>query len=55
MRGFLRIGKVTGIPVSVHWTLAVIAWFLGIGLATGALPASVPNASTTDLMPLCPP
>ena len=47
MRGFLRIGKVTGIPVSVHWTLAVIAWFLGVGLATGALPASVPNASTT--------
>jgi Zn-dependent protease len=46
MRGFLRIGKVTGIPVSVHWTLAVIAWFLGVGLATGALPASVPHAST---------
>ena len=33
--------------MSVHWTLAVIAWFLGVGLATGALPASVPNASTT--------
>ena len=46
MRGFLRIGRVTGIPVSVHWTLAVIAWFLGMGLATGALPASVPDAST---------
>src|SRR5262245_26231735 len=47
MRGFLRLGKVTGIPVSVHWTLAVIAWFLGVGLATGALPASVPHESTT--------
>ena len=46
MRGFLRLGRVTGIPVSVHWTLAVIAWFLGMGLATGALPASVPDAST---------
>jgi Zn-dependent protease len=46
MRGFLRLGKITGIPVSVHWTLAVIAWFLGMGLATGALPASVPHAST---------
>ena len=32
--------------MSVHWTLAVIAWFLGVGLATGALPASVPHAST---------
>src|SRR5262245_7861117 len=46
MRGFLRLGKVTGIPVSVHWTLAVIAWFLGVGLATGALPASVPHPLT---------
>jgi Zn-dependent protease len=47
MRGFLRLGRVTGIPVSVHWTLAVIAWFLGVGLATNALPASVPHASST--------
>ena len=46
MRGFLRLGRIAGIPVSVHWTLGVIAWFLGIGLATGALPASVPHAST---------
>ncbi len=46
MRGFLRLGKVTGIPVSVHWSLAVIAWFLGVGLATGALPASAPGASS---------
>jgi Zn-dependent protease len=45
MRGFLRLGKVAGIPVSVHWSLAVIAWFLGAGLATGALPASAPGAS----------
>ncbi len=46
MRGFLRLGRITGIPVSIHWTLAVIAWFLGVGLATGALPASVPHAGT---------
>jgi Zn-dependent protease len=46
MRGFLRLGKVAGIPISVHWSLAVIAWFLGVGLATGALPASAPGAST---------
>ena len=46
MRGFLRLGKVTGIPVSVHWSLAVIAWFLGVGLATGALPASAPGSSS---------
>jgi Zn-dependent protease len=47
MRGFLRLGKVAGIPVSVHWSLAVIAWFLGVGLATGALPASAPGESQT--------
>jgi Zn-dependent protease len=46
MRGFLRLGRITGIPVSIHWTLAVIAWFLGVGLATGVLPASVPHAGT---------
>jgi Zn-dependent protease len=46
LRGFLRLGRVAGIPVSAHWTLALIAWFLGFGLATSALPASVPHAST---------
>jgi Zn-dependent protease len=46
MRGFLRLGRVTGIPVSIHWTLALIAWFLGASLATSALPATVPHAGT---------
>jgi len=45
MRGFVRLGRVAGIPVSVHWTLGVIAWFLGYSLASGALPDSVPGAS----------
>ena len=30
----------------MHWSLAVIAWFLGVGLATGA-PASAPGESQT--------
>jgi len=47
MRGFVRLGRVTGIPVSVHWTLAVIGWFLGLSLANGALPGSAPGSSHT--------
>ncbi len=45
MRGFVRLGRVSGIPVSIHWTLGLIAWFLGYSLANGALPASAPGAS----------
>jgi Zn-dependent protease len=45
MRGFVRLGRVFGIPVSAHWTLAVIAWFLGYSLANGFLPGSAPGAS----------
>jgi Zn-dependent protease len=45
MRGFVRLGRVTGIPVSIHWTLAIIGWFLGLSLANDALPHSAPGAS----------
>ncbi len=45
MRESIRIGRVAGFPVSVHWSVAVIGWLLGWSLAVGVLPAAAPGRS----------
>lgn len=39
----LRLGRVAGIPVGVHWSVLVIMALLMQGLATAVLPASAPG------------
>jgi len=41
MRQSLRLGRIGGIPLGVHWSVAVIGVLLVDLLATGALPAAV--------------
>jgi Zn-dependent protease len=43
MRQTLRLGRVAGIPVGVHWSVLVIMALLVQGLATAVLPASAPG------------
>jgi Zn-dependent protease/CBS domain-containing protein len=43
MRQTLRLGRVAGIPVGVHWSVLVIMALLVQGLATSVLPASAPG------------
>jgi Zn-dependent protease len=42
MRHTLRVGRVAGIPVGVHWSVLVVMALLVQGLATTVLPASAP-------------
>jgi Zn-dependent protease len=46
MRGSLRIGRIAGIPVGVHWSLAVVAALLTTELATGPLRSTVGGDGT---------
>lgn len=39
----VRIGSVAGIPVKVHWSVAVVAWLLSWSMATAVLPQSAPG------------
>jgi Zn-dependent protease/CBS domain-containing protein len=43
MRQTLRLGRVAGIPVGVHWSVLVIMALLVQGLAMSVLPASAPG------------
>jgi Zn-dependent protease len=43
MRQTLRLGRVAGIPVGVHWSVLVIMALLVQGLAASVLPASAPD------------
>jgi Zn-dependent protease len=45
MRATIRLGRVAGIPVGVHWSLLVIAALLTTSLAGSMLPAVLPNAN----------
>jgi len=45
MRTTLRLGRIRGIPVGVHWSLLVIGALLSWALATSLLPAAVPGAA----------
>jgi len=40
-----RVGTVAGIPVRVHWSVALLAWLLSWGLATVLLPEQAPGAA----------
>ncbi|MBK9179003.1 MAG: site-2 protease family protein [Acidimicrobiales bacterium] len=43
MRESVRLGRVFGIPVGVHWSLLVVFGLLWLGLAAGELPAAHPG------------
>jgi Zn-dependent protease len=45
MRASIRLGRIAGIPVGVHWSLLVIAVLLTTSLAGSLLPQIVPNSS----------
>lgn len=49
MKGETRIGRVAGVPLSVHWSVAIVLGLLVWSLAEGILPATVEGASTTAL------
>jgi hypothetical protein len=43
MKQSLRLGKVAGIPVGVHWTVAVIGVIIADILGASVLPATLPH------------
>lgn len=45
MKQSLRLGKVAGIPVGVHWTVAVIGVIIADILGASVLPAALPHRS----------
>lgn len=46
MRQTLKIGRIAGIPVGVHWSVLVIMLLLADGLALTVLPAAAPHQHT---------
>lgn len=46
MHDSLRLGRVTGFPVAVHWSVGVILLLLAWGLAGGVLPQTAPGHGT---------
>lgn len=45
MTDSIRLGRLVGIPVGVHWSVLVIAWLLGWSLASSFLPGEAPGHS----------
>jgi Zn-dependent protease/CBS domain-containing protein len=45
MRQTIKLGHVAGIPIGMHWSVAVIMLLLAQGLAMSLLPAAAPNLS----------
>lgn len=45
MRDSLRLGKIAGISIGLHWSIALIAALFTVSLAGTILPASAPGAS----------
>ena len=43
MRNSLRLGVVSGIPIAIHWSIALIAGVFGLALAGTILPAAAPG------------
>lgn len=39
----LRLGRIRGIPIGVHWSVVFVAWLLAWGLATRILPGAAPG------------
>jgi Zn-dependent protease/CBS domain-containing protein len=46
MGGSVRVGRIGGVPILVHWSVVVITTLIAWGLATGALPALDPGRPT---------
>src|SRR5262245_44294131 len=44
MTSTIRLGRIRGIEIGIHWSLLVIGSFLAFSLATGILPEIVPDA-----------
>lgn len=49
MKGELRLGRVAGVPLAVHWSVLIVFGLLVLSLAEGILPATVDDASTPAL------
>jgi Zn-dependent protease len=47
MRQTVRLGRIAGIPIGVHWSVLVITVLLAQGLAVAILPASAPDRPAT--------
>ncbi|MFJ9845962.1 site-2 protease family protein [Kitasatospora sp. NPDC101155] len=45
MHGSVRLGRIFGIPLRIHWSAPVLIVFLGVGLAGQTLPVWVPGRS----------
>lgn len=45
MRATVRLGRIAGIPIGVHWSVLVIMLILAQGLAMSVLPAAAPGRS----------
>jgi len=43
MKQSLRLGRVAGVPVGVHWSVLVIAVLIGVSLGSVVLPEAVPG------------
>lgn len=46
MRDSLRLGRIAGFPVAVHWSVLVVVLLLAGGLADGVLPDAAPGHAT---------
>ncbi|MDQ1012444.1 Zn-dependent protease/CBS domain-containing protein [Streptomyces sp. V4I23] len=46
MNGSVRIGRVFGVPLRIHWTVPLLVVLFGYSLATQTLPAWIPDRST---------
>lgn len=47
MKNSLRIGRVVGVPLRVHWTVPLLVFLFGYGLGDQTLPEWVPGRSAT--------
>ncbi|MCU1456315.1 MAG: site-2 protease family protein [Actinomycetia bacterium] len=46
MQNTIRLGRIRGVSVGVHWSLLVVAALVSWSLASGQLPAAVPGSSS---------
>ncbi len=46
MRNTITLGRVSGIPIGLHWSIALIAAFFTLGLSGTILPAAAPGFVT---------
>ena len=43
MNGSVRMGRVLGVPLRIHWTVPLLVVLFGYSLGSRTLPASVPD------------